>query len=348
MQASSIYQLYKRYRTLQTDRISSLPVVILMPHSACNCRCVMCDIWKGNHNLKQLSEEDIRSLLGTLNRLGTKQVLMSGGEALLHTGFFRFCEILKSEQVKISLLSTGFTIKKHAENLLKWVDEIIVSLDGHEQLHDDIRNIPGAYQKLYEGIRALRALNPEYKISGRTVIQRLNFRSWPLIIDAAKELGLNRISFLPADVSSSAFNREVLWSNDRKQDILLSAHELGELKMVIGDLLNRYRKEFNDGFISESPDKIRMIYSYYAAFHGYNELPYKKCNAPWVSTVIEADGSVRPCFFHEKIGNIHHATLDKIINSKAAIDFRKNLDMDKNETCKKCVCYLNLRPGQNT
>ncbi|MEO5998836.1 MAG: SPASM domain-containing protein [Chitinophagaceae bacterium] len=31
--------------------------------------------------------------------------------------------------------------------------------------------------------------------------------------------------------------------------------------------------------------------------------PFKKCNAPWVSTVIEADGTVTPCFFHEAIRN---------------------------------------------
>ena len=76
-----------------------------------------------------------------------------------------------------------------------------------------------------------------------------------------------------------------------------------------------------------------------------NDFPYKKCNAPWVSTVVEADGTVRPCFFHEPIGNIKEASLDNIINSETAIDFRKSLDVAKNETCLKCVCYLNLRPA---
>ena len=55
----------------------------------------MCDIWKGNHNLKQLEEADIKNLLTTLKKLHTQQVVMSGGEALLNPNFFRFCEILK-------------------------------------------------------------------------------------------------------------------------------------------------------------------------------------------------------------------------------------------------------------
>src|SRR6185436_1249828 len=114
MTIQSLYQTFNRYRTLQTDKISSLPIVILMPHSACNCRCVMCDIWKGNHDLKQLTEDDIQGLLVTLKKMGTQQVLMSGGEALLNPNFFRFCGILKKENIKISLLSTGLTLKKNA------------------------------------------------------------------------------------------------------------------------------------------------------------------------------------------------------------------------------------------
>jgi radical SAM protein with 4Fe4S-binding SPASM domain len=75
-----------------------------------------------------------------------------------------------------------------------------------------------------------------------------------------------------------------------------------------------------------------------------NPFPYKKCNAPWVSTVIEADGSVRPCFFHDVIGNIRDSSLADIVNSDKVISFRKTLDMSTNNTCVKCVCSLHLSP----
>jgi MoaA/NifB/PqqE/SkfB family radical SAM enzyme len=345
MTIQSLYQTYNRYRSLQTDVIRTLPIVILMPHSSCNCRCVMCDIWKGNHNLKQLQEADIRGLLTSLKKFQTQQVVMSGGEALLNPDFFRFCEILKSKKIKISLLSTGLTIKKNAAQLVKWVDDLIVSLDGDGNLHDTIRNIPGAFGKLKEGIAALRAVDSQFPVSGRCVIQRLNFRHWPQIIEAAREIGLDSISFLPADVSSSAFNRETLWTGDRQEEILLAESDLEELKEITEDIINRFGSDFKNHFISESPQKIQKIYYYYAAYYGLNDFPYKKCNAPWVSTVIEPDGSVRPCFFHEAYGNIRTQSLDSIINSPRAVEFRKNLDMDKNETCLKCVCYLNLRPA---
>ena len=346
MLLQSPYQTYKRYRSLQTHKISALSIAILMPHSACNCRCVMCDIWKGNHNLKQLTEADVQAMMITLKKLGTQQVLMSGGEALLNPNFFRLCEILKNENIKISLLSTGLTLKKNAEALVKWVDDIIVSLDGDETTHDRIRNIPGAFSKMAEGIAAIRKLEPGFKITARTVIHRLNYRSWPQIIDAAKQLGLNQTSFLPADVSSHAFNRQQLWDEPRQHEILLSENDLDELKKIIGALFSNHKNEFENKFIAESREKIRNIWFYYAAFYGRNEFPFKKCNAPWVSAVVEADGTVRPCFFHEAYGNIKSHSLDKIINSQSAIEFRKNLDIAKNETCVKCVCYLNLSPGR--
>lgn len=344
MSVKSLYNTYQRYRTLQSHVISALPVVILMPHSACNCRCVMCDIWKDNKNLKQLNEEDVSELLVSLKKFGTQQVVMSGGEALLNANFFRLCEILKKENIKISLLTTGLSIKNNADQLLKWVDDLIVSLDGDELLHDAIRNIPNAFKKLKEGVEHIKALSPAYRITARTVIHQINFRQWQAIIDAAGQMGIDQVSFLPADVSSHAFNRQQSWSEPKQNEILISERQLPELQAVVTALLEANAYKFSSGFMAESPKKIQEIYQYYAAFYGLNEFPFKKCNAPWVSTVVEADGSVRPCFFHEAIGNIRDTSLDQLLNSPEAISFRKSLNTHTNSTCAKCVCTLNLSP----
>jgi MoaA/NifB/PqqE/SkfB family radical SAM enzyme len=344
MFAQSITHTYQRYRTLQTHRISALPVVILMPHSACNCQCVMCDIWKGNKNLKQLTEDDVAGLMYSLKKLGTQQVLMSGGEALLNANFFRLCEILKKENIRISVLSTGITLQRNATLLLKWTNDVIVSLDGDELLHNQIRNIPSAFGKMNEGIQYLKTLNPAYPVTARTVIHKLNFRKWPEIIETAQKMGLDQISFLPADISSHAFNRATLWDKDRQDELLPTEDDLVEMQGIIDHIIQKYDHLFANRFIAESILKIRKIHDHYSALYGRNVFPYKKCNAPWVSVVIEADGAVRPCFFHKVMGNIKEDSLDAILNSEEAIRFRKELDMDKNDTCIKCVCYLNLPP----
>ena len=155
-------------------------------------------------------------------------------------------------------------------------------------------------------------------------------------------MGLDQISFLPADVSSHAFNREVLWSDQRQHEILIHQSELPEFK-IITETVIKYITGYTPHFVAESPEKLRKIYNYYAAFYGLNLFPYKKCNAPWVSTVVEADGTVRPCFFHAPLGNIRQQPLESILNSDESIRFRKELDMEKNNTCIKCVVEISGR-----
>jgi MoaA/NifB/PqqE/SkfB family radical SAM enzyme len=342
-----IQHTIQRWRTLRTHRITSLPIAILMPHSSCNCRCVMCDIWKGNRNVKQLTESDMVGLLESFEKLGTRNVVMSGGEALLHPAFFQLCKLLRKSGLRLTLLSTGLSVGRNAEAILEHIDELIVSLDGDEPVHDAIRNIPGAFAKLRDGIFRLKTLDPGYVIRSRTVIHRLNFRVWPDIIQAAKAMDIDQVSFLPADVSSPAFNREIPWEEDRQNEVALGLHELAEMKSVIETLISVYEREFAEGYIAESPARIERIYDHYAALHGLKPFPYKKCNAPWVSAVVEPDGSVRPCFFHEAIGNIREQPLEEVLNGERGMRFRKKLDMEKEPVCRQCVCSLNLRPWVN-
>jgi MoaA/NifB/PqqE/SkfB family radical SAM enzyme len=304
----------------------------------------MCDIWKGNNNIKQLEENDVVNMLESMRRLNTKLVVMSGGEALMHPNFFRLCEIIKSRKICITLLSTGLLLKKYASEIIAKTDEVIVSLDGSKEIHDRIRNISNAFDKLKEGVRELKRLNPKFRVTARCVIQKENFYDMPNIVDAAQEIGLNQISFLTADISSDAFNRPGLWGEDKIDEIKLSLEELERFKQVIEDLINTRVKEFKSRFIAESPDKIRKFYYYYAAFQNLCEFPEVQCNAPWISAVVEADGSVRPCFFHKVIGAIRQKDLAGIVNSEESVSFRQDLDVKTNEICRRCVCSLNLSP----
>jgi MoaA/NifB/PqqE/SkfB family radical SAM enzyme len=283
-------------------------------------------------------------LLDSLKQLGTQWVVMSGGEALMNPNLFRLCDMLRAARLKVTILSTGLLLKRYAEPVAASTDEVIVSLDGPEAGHNAIRRIPNAYQKLAEGVRAVKSLQADFPISARCVIQRLNFADWPAIVDSAHTLGLDGISFLPADVSTTAFNRPELWDEPRTEEVKLEAAQLPQLKTVIEHLITVYAADFASGYIAESPAKIRRIYDYYAAFYGLTDFPPVRCNAPWVSTVVEADGAVRPCFFHPMMGNIREASLPDLLNSPSALAFRQNLDMATDSICRKCVCSLNLRP----
>ena len=114
--------------------------------------------------------------------------------------------------------------------------------------------------------------------------------------------------------------------------------------MVIESLIRTHKNDFSSGYILESEQKLHKFYAYYAAFHGLADFPEVHCNAPWVSSVIESDGSIQPCFFHPTFGSLNDDSFEKIINSPSSIAFRKNLNIQTDPVCKKCVCSLNLSP----
>lgn len=338
----ALMDIAKRQLTRTTHRIHTMPIVILMPHSRCNCKCVMCDIWKANRNGEQITAAQLEPHLEAFRKLDVRQVVLSGGEALMHDNLWTLCAALRDLDVKITLLSTGLLLKRHAEGVVQWCDEVIVSLDGSRDVHDSIRRVPRAYDRLAEGVAAVRAVDPAFYITARCVIQRRNYADFPNIIQAAHELTLDQISFLGADVTTEAFNRPDLWDEERAADVALTKAEVTEFSTLLEQSITDYADDFTRGFIAESPDKLRRIVQYYAALNRENPLPEVRCNAPWVSTVIEADGTVRPCFFHREIGNINNAPLTEIINSDDAIDFRRQLDVPNDPICQKCVCSLYL------
>jgi MoaA/NifB/PqqE/SkfB family radical SAM enzyme len=291
-----------------------------------------------------LDEADVRRLLESLRRLRTSWVVLSGGEALMNPRLFELCALLRQAGLKITILSTGLLLKRYARQVVEGVDEVIISLDGPEAVHNAIRRVPNAFGKLRDGVRAVKALEPHFRISGRCVVQRLNYAHWAEIVGAAHEIGLDQISFLAADVSSEAFNRPELWDEARSGSVSLEADELPQLAAALERLKREYAADFASGYIAESPEKLGRIVAYYAALRDQGDFPPVRCNAPWVSTVVEADGTVRPCFFHKAIGNIRESELSDILNSPEATAFRRGLDMSVEPICRKCVCSLNLRP----
>lgn len=260
----------------------------------------------------------------------------------MHDNLWALCALLKERAVRITLLSTGLLLRRHARQVVEWCDNVIVSLDGSRRVHDRIRNLPGAFDHLADGVRELRAQHAGFRVASRCVVQRLNYRDLPDTIETARAIGLDHISFLAADVSSEAFNRPGRWAEEQAAEVALGPDEAREFGELLERLIARSARDFESGFIAETPDKLRRIARYFLALNDLDEFPRPVCNAPWVSTVIEADGTVRPCFFHRPLGNVHEAPLEQILNSEAAIDFRRHLNVDTNETCRTCVCTLRV------
>jgi len=323
---------------LRGRRIRELPIVAVLPHGGCNCRCVMCGYWEDRRDAAKLSLAELQGQAEALRRLRVRWFLFSGGEPLLHPDLFAMAKVAAGLGAKASLLTNGLLLARHADAVLKHFDEVIVSLDGDRETHDCIRGVPGCFDRLAAGVKALKDGKPGFPVTGRSVIQKANFARLPAMVDAAAALGLDRISFLPVDAQSSAFQRGRV-----PESLALDEAETRALRRVLKETFVERRDAFASGFVAESPRKLLRIAAHFEAANGLRPFEAPPCNAPWVCAVIEPDGAVRPCFFHPPIGRLSDGDLDEVINTERARAFRKGLRVKKNPVCRRCVCPLYWR-----
>jgi MoaA/NifB/PqqE/SkfB family radical SAM enzyme len=326
---------------LTLHQIHALPVLVIFPHNQCNCRCVMCDIWR-IRQAQEITPANLEEQLSSFRSLGVRWVVFSGGEPQLNEKWSSLAQIVRSAGSRVTLLTAGLLLKSQAQVVVDSVDDVIISLDGPPVLHNTIRRVPNAFEQLAEGVSALRQIRPAMPIRARCTVQKANHQALRVAVESAKRIGLNSISFLAADLTSSAFNHPEGWLPDRADRVALLPEEVDALAGEVERLIKDHQSDLESGFIVESAGKLRRIVQHFRAHLGQAENVAPRCNAPWVSAVIEASGDVRPCFFHPVVGNIHRQTFTDVINSPEALAFRANLNVATNETCKRCVCSLHL------
>jgi len=318
-----------------THRTFAMPLLIFYVTARCNSRCVSCDWWKSD-GAADLTLDEIRALADDLPALRTRLVVFSGGEPLLRRDVFEMADVFRAQGLKLHLLTSGLFLERDAEQVATHFEEVTLSLDGHHRdLYRQIRGVDGL-DVIERGVRKLSVCAPHLPVRARSTLHRHNFRELPHLIDKARALGLAQISFLVADVTSEAFGRR---SETSTRGLLLTESEVEEFTRVVEETLVSHALDFASRFVAESPDKLRRLPRYYAAQLGRGPFPSVACNAPWVSAVVEADGAVRPCYFHPAVGNIRQKPLSQILQQEMRA-FRANLDVSSNATCASCVCSL--------
>lgn len=323
--------------------IKSLPILVLFPHNRCNCRCVMCDIWR-IRQVREITPRDLEPHRDSIRRLGVRWVVFSGGEPQLNHELPALSAIFREAGIRVTMLTAGLLLEPYAPSVASTVDDVIVSLDGSPAVHDQIRRVPRAFERLERGVIALRKIRPGIVIRGRATVQKANHACLRETVGTARRLGLNSISFLAADLTSEAFNRPGGWSPERARSVALDSEEVNCLEREIEALTREHAEDILSGYIVESAGKLRKIARHFRAHLGEVPAVSPSCNAPWVSAVVEADGTVRPCFFHAPLGNIHAKPLADILNSAAGVEFRRQLDIASDPICRNCVCSLRIGP----
>ena len=328
-----------------TGKTHALPLVMFSPTARCNSRCVSCDWWRAD-GAGDLTLAEIAALAAELPRFGTRVVVLTGGEPLVRPDVMEVADLFRERGMALQLLTSGLALGRHADDVAARFQTVTVSLDGHTpELYRAIRGVDGL-GAVAEGVRKLRQRAPHVGVWARATLHRRNFRNLLDLVAKSREMGLDQISFLAADVSSDAFNRpaglpQVADEAGSPVQLLLTADEVDEFSAIVEATIRTHARDFDEGRIAPDPAGMRRLVRYYRAHLGQASFVAPMCNAPWASVFIEADGAVRPCFFHPPIGNLRERSLADLLGA-AMPAFRNTLDVATNPTCARCVCSLNV------
>jgi len=127
----------------------------------CNCKCIMCDIWKKEKGC-ELNLDEIKQIFSQLKCIDT--IRISGGEPFLRKDLAEIINIIdtKVNPKIIHITSNGLltnSIIKTLQNIkpIKKI-HLKISIDGIGKEHDKIRGIPEVYDKAINTVEKLSKL----------------------------------------------------------------------------------------------------------------------------------------------------------------------------------------------
>lgn len=307
----------------------ALRLLVLHVSTRCDQTCAHCSIWKGSGKAPSPLGVDARlELIREARRLGATAVLFTGGEPLLCDHIETLAREARAQGLAVQIATNGLGLRRAAAWLGEVVDELYVSLEGPKTIHDRVRGV-SMFARLQESIAAVRALPKRPRLLGRSVICSRNAAALEETVRAGRALGLDALSFLPIDVRTEAFGGDPRG----RRALLPGAAEGAALRRGIerldasGDL---------GTFVIEDAEKLLGLAESLREDESGRRAP--ACNAPEWSSVVEADGSVRPCFFQPAVARVAEgAPLGAVRRSEAYAAALGRLGAG-DSICASCVC----------
>jgi MoaA/NifB/PqqE/SkfB family radical SAM enzyme/SAM-dependent methyltransferase len=328
----------------------------------CNMHCRMCNRWKWIKDNPKLAKEmnlaQLQKLFSELKKVGTKKILISGGEPLIREDFQEIIKSIKSNGMEITIVTNGTLMNnKIADVLEKASAETIFSLDGSKaEIHDLSRGVKGTWQRTIEGIKKVVATKKKVdggKVGINCTIQSLNASDIYNIAEVADNLGVDFIRF------------GITHGQSRTS---VSYRAVEELRKAVEKIRN---KRFHMKVIA-SPYLIGLVNGTLNVKYFKRGLPayelFKNdpvtCMLCYQCSLIDAAGDVYPCSYsyfdnqpfnksyntkrrQNRIGNVLKEPFGKIWTSSRYAKFRKDHNPVRIENsancCGQCEHYLGFK-----
>jgi MoaA/NifB/PqqE/SkfB family radical SAM enzyme len=284
-----------------------LPVnITLSPTPRCNSRCLTCNIWMKREN--ELSITEWNRIFDSLGH-APFWFTVSGGEPFMFKDLVPLCQSLY-ERCRPGIINIP-TNSLMCDIIPRKVEEICrscakaqviinLSLDGVGANHDEIRGIPGNFEKFEENYRALRRLNcPNLTVGIHSVISRFNVDHVAELFDYA--FGIEPDSYI-TEIAEQRVELDTVGLG-----ITPSADKYSQ---AVGQLIERVQSRHFKG-ISRITEAFRLEYYKLVKRILTEETQVVPCFAGWASAQIYASGEVWPCCIRaDNLANLRDVNYD--------------------------------------
>jgi MoaA/NifB/PqqE/SkfB family radical SAM enzyme len=317
-------------------------VTLFLTHR-CNLRCKMCGQWgdlgvtkkMAAREIKQeFSLEELKQLIDSFAEF-KPNITLFGGEPLLYPECWDLIKYIKSKNMHCLMITNGALIRGQVKELVgSDIDELNVSLDGGEILHDQIRGLPGVFNKITSGLKELAELKKERGLKRPLVnlqctITQYNYQHLEQLIDVAGQVSADALTF-----HNLIFLNEQALDEQKQYDRQLSADsgdwqgfvvvpqiDPDQLFSKIAGILSKKYSFSVDFYPNFSQAQLRKYYQDKQYIP-----PVQVCLSPWIVGYIFPDGEVKPCLNSTySFGNIMTDDFKAVWNSQKAISFRRIL-----------------------
>lgn len=159
--------------------------------SICNERCLHCYIPHENKTV-QMSKEMFYDILEQCKKMNVLHINISGGEPMLHPNFLDFIKRCNEYNFSVNILSNltlldEKTVVEMQKNPLLGVQTSLYSMN--KDVHDDITQKAGSYEKTISGIMLLKKYNIPLQIS--CPIMKQNQNEYNDVVEWGKKNNIN-------------------------------------------------------------------------------------------------------------------------------------------------------------
>lgn len=268
---------------IMTSKLTARPRPFFVQYSllnACNTTCVYCNC--PSRQDPRISTEDHLHVLGEFARLGAVRIKFLGGEPLLLRDIGLLAERVSELGMRSAMVTNGFLVAEKLDVVRK-LDELVISIDGDEIAHDRQRG-KGSWQKVMRAIDICVQENVDFFLSAVVTKESADEIDW--LLQLAGRLGV-MVNFQITQVNEEMYGsaaREWMPAPDEIRKIvgrIIAAKEAGA-PVLFTSRSYRHTLQWSD-FGFERTEKPGQI---------------SPCVAGKYFLQFEPNGDIYPCVLH--------------------------------------------------